>query len=344
MYETDPRKELITVKVDVSGLAEKLDNIEQVSNHLTEAVGQALGERLNSLKAGLAERNEQVLEGKLGILKAELANNQNNHHDDLAATLQEVQDAITDMKGKLQAKEAYDAELHAQEQRHNDELRAKDMECQTALQKQKDEDATVLEEKKKEFTETISHLQEEKNQEIQRLKDENASLRASQNDVEPLRAQLAAEKDALGAWEEFAKPYSDVQQAMEACPAFGAFREEKGLHETFDYIRTFGSTLDFAIDLFDFMAKVKLETKNPNPMTPEEQAVYTAVNACYCATCHIEHDVFRGPEPGAAYDKSTVEDMEEPKNRWKKVQFVYVPVLYSLDNGVYKLGKVRGKN
>lgn len=346
MYENDSQKELITVKVDVSGLAEKLNALEQVGNCLLEAVGQALGERFSALKAELATRNEQVLDSKLSALRTEIANNQNSHHGDLAATLGAVQAAIEDMKGKLRDKAAYDAELHAQEQSHNDALRAKEQEYQTALQHQREEHATELEKKKSEYTETVSQLRAEKDQVIQGLKEELTTLQSSQNDMEPLRVELAEKQDALAAWEAFAKPYGDVQQAMEACPSLNAFREEHSLRETFDYIRAFGSTLDFAISLFDFMAQLKGQTKDV--VTSEEHAVYAAVNACYRTTCRIGHDVFG--EPDSVYDKTKVEDLEYPKERWTKVECVYVPVLYSLDENegaapnVYKLGKVRGKN
>jgi small-conductance mechanosensitive channel len=356
MNENDPQENLITVHVDVSGLANKLETIEQAERRLPEAIAYAMAEqiaplqtcvteqqqaldgKLATLKDDIADKQEWALGEKLAALENKLAGNQHAHHDDLAGKLGDLQDAIRDMADKLKAKAEYDEELHQQVEAHQQELDA-----------QKAAHENELDEKKRELTETISN----KEAEIARLNGEIARLQDGQTQLAPLQQELDTAKGQLNAWTSFAAPYLAVKEAVDACPALESFRLEEALQTPFDYIRAFGKTLDFATRLFDKMVAHKKETQKPMPMTGEEQNVYAAVNVCYRETCGIEHDVFalpgqqsmQAPFQPAAFEKTEVDDLFEPKNKnWKYAKAVYVPTLFNLQGGVQKPGKVKAAN
>ena len=365
MCEHDPQEKLITVHVDVSGLAKKLEAIEQAEHCLTETITNAMAGQLAALKDDIAGKQEWALGEKLAALEGKLAGNQHTHHEDLVGklgavqtTIGAVQAAIGDMASKLKAKEEYDAALREQEAAQAETLREQENaqkealrqqaeEHQKELNAQKEAHENELDEKKRELTETIS----KKDEEIARLNGEIARMQDGQTQLAPLQQELDAARQQLDAWTSFAAPYLAVKEAIDACPALESFRLEEALQTPFYYIRAFGKTIDFATRLFDKMVAHKKETQKP--MTGKEQNVYAAVNACYQTTCGIGHDVFalpgrqsmQAPFQPAAFEKTEVDDLLEPKNKnWKFAKAVYVPTLFNLQGSVQKPGKVKAAN
>ena len=223
------------------------------------------------------------------------------------------------------------------------------------------------------LSETESQLAD-KQREIENLERElqtaRADLKKANDEIDSLRKDIGEKSGELTAaheerdsvekslsdWREAAKIYVPVRNAMQKCPIFTDFIEQRGLTDDseiglFAFIQDLGKTIDFLNEVHVAATNAKKgQGNNPQPMTPEEAKVYDALNKCYRSIWEIDFDVFTTPGSrksiAAPFEKTPFVKEEaaylkDPRSRnWKFTKNIYVPLLLNREGKPYKQAQV----
>lgn len=196
--------------------------------------------------------------------------------------------------------------------------------------------------------------------ELQKANDEINSLH---KDIGEKSGELTAANEernsvekSLSDWRAATKIYEPVRDAMQNCPTFSDFLEQRGLTDDseiglFAFIQDLGKTIDFLNEVHIAALNAKKGQGNtPQPMTPDEVAVYDALNQCYRDIWEIDFDVFTTPGSrksiAAPFEKTPFVKEEavylkDPRNRnWKFTKNIYVPLLLNREGKPYKQAQV----
>lgn len=209
------------------------------------------------------------------------------------------------------------------------------------------------------------------NAELQRVRGElkkaNDEINSLHKDIGEKSGELTAAnaertsvEKSLSDWRAAAKIYVPVRNAMQKCPTFTDFLEQRGLTDDseiglFAFIQEIGRTRDFLSGVHSAALEAKKrQGNNPQPMTPDEVEVYEALNQCYRSIWEIDFDVFTTPGSrksiAAPFEKTPFsrEDatyFRDPRNRnLKFTKNIYVPLLLNEEGRMYIQAQVDAGN
>ncbi len=172
------------------------------------------------------------------------------------------------------------------------------------------------------------------------------SLREAQGSLEET---VQATSKKFGGFDDLAKPYVDLGQAV-----LTSFAARELLHDYGDlnkndakniikFISFVGSERNFAIELYNCMRKYQAVQKEG--LTRADKAMIQAVNLFYQVRDGIEFEVMVLPEENQKFNAGKVQDLEKPGNtRYREYTEVYVPAIMKDESTVAFQAVVKGKN
>lgn len=307
------------------------EDIQKLQNELDDALKDldTADKEINSKNAELTQTKtefanvKQNLESQISQLNGELS----NAHNEINFKNTELIQAKTEFTNVKQNLENQIAQLNDELANARNEFNSKNYE---------------LEQTKKDFANVE-----------QDLKSQISQLNGK---VETLEENLSSTGEKLKAWTNSADVYAPVRDAITKCPTFSSIVETYGLDDMSDegllkYAQTIGTTENFAYEIYQTASETKKQNKEF--MTPEEVAVYDALNRVYRQNWNIEHDIFAlpGEQPITGgfqktnFDSSNSIYLAEPRN--KSLPYatgIYVPILKDKEGGVKQKAYVDAGN
>ena len=276
-------------------------------------------------KLSVSEAKGKDLEKKLSDSEAEAA----KLSTDLSASVEKVQGLEQELSDSKAEAEKLSTELSASEEK------AQGLEQELSYGKAEaaklSNDLSASEEKAEGLEQELSDSKAE----AAKL---STQLSTSEAKAQGLERELA-KVDAL------LQPYHEIYKAFVACPVFKDVLSQRGINDEekssmLKLAEVLGESYTIAGDMYEQIKSAKKENKEP--LTHEEEIVYSLLNKYYREHNNIEVDIFTLPGEQnfeqdfvkTDFNKNEQEDLTDPsgaKNR-KFAAKVYVP-RFNRDNG-----------
>lgn len=349
------------IRGDIKIVSDEIDETTGAVNDIRGEIAQIKSGLNDGVQGELGEIKES-LDNKFDNLKAELEGKFNGLHSGLEGKFGDVDNRFSEINNKVEEiLKIYHDELNQlrEEVKEIPVLKIKIDDTQSALTQAQQ----TIESQNSEIgrlTDGLNGANERISELETNLKTETDNLEKTRDDLEVEKRSSADTKDELQAWKDAVKIYAPVRDAIKNCETFNRILDERGLNDDselglFAFVQELGKTIDFVRDIHKTALDAKKRQGNqPQLMTPEEIAVYSALNKCYRAIWNIDFDIFTSPGSRKPIDdpfekfpfnKDEAIFFKDFRNKTLKyTQGIYIPMLLTRERKMYMQAYVDAGN